>query len=166
MRRLRVRITMAISAIACVGGLVIACGTDAIGVEVCRQVETARCLQAPNCGIDLSMPKHRGSPGTDVDACIRYYHDACLHGLATNTDPGNVQLQACIGAINSGNCDYVEHPEDAPECAWLIPPVTTTADASSDATDDGDATSTDDASSTGVITFDDAGNIVVDPSQL
>src|SRR5262245_34968096 len=92
-----------------VAGPLSACGTDAVGVETCRQVEEARCRRAPSCpAIDLSNPKHRDP---DVDACIRFYRDACLHGLATNSDPGAPQTKACIDAINRGDCNVVEHPE-------------------------------------------------------
>ena len=40
-------------------------------------------------------------PRQDVGACKRYYDDACLHGLATTTDPGAVDVQACVDAINN-----------------------------------------------------------------
>ncbi len=61
-----------------------ACGNDAVGVEACRTIEEARCKRAPQCGVDMSVPVHRDTPSHDVDACIRYYNDACLHGLATD----------------------------------------------------------------------------------
>jgi hypothetical protein len=108
-----------------VAAVAAACGTDAVGVETCRQIETARCQQAPNCpaDINLDVPEHRDSPKTDVDACIRFYRDACLHGLAAAKDPGAVATKACIDAINTGDCMVVVHPETHPSCAWLIPPA-------------------------------------------
>ncbi len=112
-----------------------ACGTDAIGLETCRQVEEARCRQAPNCpAFDLGQPVHRDTPKTNVDACIRYYNDACLHGLATNTDPGAPATKACVDAINTGDCNIVQTPQDTPACAWLKPPATPVADAAEAAT--------------------------------
>jgi hypothetical protein len=109
-----------------------ACGTDAVGIETCRQIEEARCRRAPDCpDIDLSKPPHRGSPATDVDACIRFYRDACLHGLAV-ADPGAVTTKACIDAIGAGSCTVVEHPETAAACAWLIPPAPSPATDASD----------------------------------
>jgi hypothetical protein len=96
-----------------------ACGTDAVGVETCRQIEEARCRHAPRCGIDLGNPKHRDP---DVDACIRFYKDACLHGLATTSDPGGPATRACIDAIDRGDCNVVLHPETDPACGWLVPP--------------------------------------------
>jgi hypothetical protein len=117
---------------------VAACGTDAVGIETCRQIEDARCQQAVHCpvatvdgGIDLSLPVHRNSPTTDIASCIRYYHDACLHGLAV-PDPGAVVANACIAAINTGDCQTVAHPETAPACAWLIPPAAVISDAAAD----------------------------------
>ena len=61
------------------------CGTGAIDVDGCRQIEEARCRQLPACGIMPEMPWF--TSGTTVDACVRYYDDACLHGLAV-ADPG------------------------------------------------------------------------------
>ncbi len=134
---------------------VAACGTDAVGVETCRQVESARCAQAPKCtDINLGSPVHRDSPQTDVDACVRFYHEACLHGLAVK-DPGAVATKACIEAINTGDCTVVVHPEAHPSCAWLIPPAVAAADAGPDgpdaavAADAADAHAADAADATG-----------------
>jgi hypothetical protein len=104
------------------------CGTSAVGVEACRSIETARCMNAPNCaqqdaGINLGVPVHRGSPGTDIDACISFYRDQCLHGLEATTDPGTVAVNACVASINAagarGDCTVIEHPESTAECAFL-----------------------------------------------
>lgn len=111
-----------------------ACGTDAVGVEACRQVEAARCLWATSCGIDLTMPVHRDTPASDVDACVRFYHDQCLHGLVTTKEPGAVQVSACVDAINTGNCAIVKAPETSAACGWLLPPAQQpAADAATDA---------------------------------
>ncbi len=107
-----------------------ACGTDAVGVDTCRQIESARCVQAVNCGVDsgvdggvdLSQPPHRNSPTTDVASCQRFYDIACLHGLEATADPGAPALAACLKAINTGDCQTVLHPETNPACAFLIPP--------------------------------------------
>ena len=102
-----------------------ACGTDPVGVDACRRIETVRCESAPACGIDLSRPVH--NTGSDeaksaVAACIRYYDDACLHGIEPSEDPGSVKTQACVDAIITGSCDIVKTPENHPDCAWLVPP--------------------------------------------
>lgn len=113
---------VAVAALA--GALALACGTDPVGVETCRRVETARCESAPTCGIDLARPVHRGDdPKSAVAACIRYYDDACLHGIESPEDPGSVKTQACVDAIINGSCDVVKTPETHPDCAFLIPPA-------------------------------------------
>jgi len=120
--------------------IVSGCGTDAVGVDACRQVEEARCQQAPSCGISLEPPY--SNAGTDVDACIRFYDTACLHGLASGNDPGAIDVNACVNAINNNGCSVVTAPETDPNCAWLIPPtppsVPDASDATTDASDAGD----------------------------
>jgi hypothetical protein len=69
------------------------CGTDAKGVEDCREIERARCSAAAACGIV-----------TDVEACQRFYRDHCLHGMAT-LPPSPTAIDECVGTINSaGSC--------------------------------------------------------------
>jgi hypothetical protein len=115
----------------------VGCGTDAVGVQACRNIETARCNHAAACGVSLDQPLHSGS---DATSCIRFYNDACLHGLASNNDPGAPKVQACVDAINSGDCATVKAPETNVACAFLIPPAPApVVDAASDATDGADA---------------------------
>jgi hypothetical protein len=115
------------------------CGTDAKGVDDCRDIEEARCAAAKNCGIV-----------TDVDACQRFYRDQCLHGLAVSP-PSSTDLKACLATIKSAGacamndagsvtelnacepapsvsapraktaCDLVTNPEWAEECSFLAP---------------------------------------------
>ena len=122
-----------------------ACGTDAQGVETCRKIETARCRAAPGCNVSLTSPPH---PADDVQGCIDFYHDACLHGLEVQ-DPGAPSADACVKAIGNAqaenHCDYVLHPELAAECAWLVP-AAASADGGEDAevdADDGSVTDQD-----------------------
>jgi hypothetical protein len=103
----------------------VACNSSAVGVEACKQIEQARCLNAPACGFPLTPPVSRDGVGHELDACVRYYDDACKHGLASKIDPGPAAVQACVDAINHGSCNVVEAPESDPACAFLIPPVTT-----------------------------------------
>jgi hypothetical protein len=104
-------------------GFAAACGTDAVGVESCRKIEGVRCERAPRCNIPLDRPTHRGDTEVnDVAACIRFYDDACLHGLAVAEDPGAQIVDACAAAIIEGSCDVVRTPEIHPACAWLKPP--------------------------------------------
>jgi len=82
-----------------------------------------------------------------VDACIRFYDDQCLHGLASGTDPGPTAVNACVAAIHSaartsGGCSVVANPSTSAACAWLAVNSSAT-DAASEAaeapTGDGDA---------------------------
>ncbi|MFT3773051.1 MAG: hypothetical protein QM820_47320 [Minicystis sp.] len=85
-----------------VGFALVSCGTDAQNIEACRQIESARCDLAPACSADF-----------DVDACKRFYRDACLNGTG-NPDAGDLNalvppciaaLQACsAGAATDGSC--------------------------------------------------------------
>lgn len=118
------RVFSAVCAGLALAAFAFACGTDPVGVDACRRVETVRCESAPACGLDLGRPVHRGDdPKNAVAACIRYYDDACLHGIEAPEDPGNVKTQACVDAIVNGSCDVVKTPETHPDCAWLIPPA-------------------------------------------
>jgi hypothetical protein len=135
-------------AVALGGTAVAACGNDAVGVDACKQIEDARCHRAPACGISLEPPYH--TSGGDIDACVRFYQTACLHGLAVG-NPGSAAVNACVAALNAGDCDVVRVPQTAPQCAWLQPVATVplvdaaaeaTVDAATNVTTDGaDATS-------------------------
>ena len=109
------------------------CGTDAVDVDGCRQIEEARCRRAPACGTSLDQLNF--TSGTSVDACIRFYDDACLHGLAA-ADPGPAAVSACVAAIEADTkakdqCGVVKTPQtDVAACGWLVPPPPTTPDAS------------------------------------
>lgn len=115
------------------------CGTDAKGVDDCRDIEQARCDAAQHCGIV-----------SDVAECQRFYRDQCLHGLQV-ASPGSVKVKACVATIRAagvcaatdeGNdvalascdpavtsdapgattaCDVVKEPEKAAECSFLAP---------------------------------------------
>ena len=124
-RRLSVRV-LVLAAAALGVATALACTGNAVGVEACKQIETARCENANSCGVDLSKPVHRGdTPSSDVGACKRYYEDACLHGLVTNTDPGAVAVKACVDVLNdpTTSCSVIKNPETHPACAFLTPPA-------------------------------------------
>lgn len=103
------------------------CGTDAVDVDGCRQIMEASCRQAPVCGIALDTPNF--TSGTDVEACVRYYNDACLHGLAVS-NPGPSAVDACVAAIKADTkakdgCSVVRAPQtDVVACGWLKPAST------------------------------------------
>jgi hypothetical protein len=117
----------------------VACGNGASSPDACRSIEEARCVKAAACNIPLEPPY--STSGTDVDACIRFYDTACLHGLDV-PNPGQMMVTQCVNAINSAppnsaGCAVVAAPQSDPLCAWLIPPAPpVTVDASTDATSD------------------------------
>jgi hypothetical protein len=134
-----------------VAGLANACGTGAVDVGACKQIEEARCRQAPACGIPIEPPYF--TSGTDVDACIRFYDDACLHGLVAG-DPGAAAVNACVAAIQSDTlekdqCGIVRAPQtDQAACGWLVPPASAATDAAADAPTDAAADAVSDANAT------------------
>jgi hypothetical protein len=114
------------------------CGTDAKGIEDCRDIELARCEAAGPCGIV-----------TDIAECKRYYRDHCLHGLAVDSPPRNL-VDECVAMVKRAGqcaqangpdtaldycpelvtrhaiqattaCDIVHFPERADECSFLLP---------------------------------------------
>jgi hypothetical protein len=115
------------------------CGTDAQGVDACRDIEEARCTSAKSCGTV-----------SDVAECQRFYRDQCLHGLAV-ASPGTAAINACVATIRQAGlcatpapttlldactpsvslsaplaktaCDVVANPQYAEECAFLVPTV-------------------------------------------
>ena len=88
----------------------VSCGTDAVGVDDCRDIETARCEAAASCQGDLHVE--------DVDACKRYYRDHCLHGLRVEDEPGAPVLNACVRAIEAaGACAAVDPNTTVADCA-------------------------------------------------
>ena len=101
----------AVTAAACSFGLcqAVSCGTDAVGVDDCREIETARCEAAVHCSGELQVD--------DVDACKRYYRDHCLHGLGVSDAPGEPILNRCITAIETaGDCAAINPTMTIAEC--------------------------------------------------
>lgn len=69
------------------------CGTNAVGVDACRTIETARCEAATACGFTQEK----------VDSCTLFYRDQCLHGVE-NADagvPATEVVDACVAAVNA-----------------------------------------------------------------
>ena len=125
----RTWIGLALAAAVLAGLPLAACGSDGNGVGTCQQLESARCVYAQKCGLDLSFPLHSGSSPEDaVQACQLFYQDACLHGFVTsiNLTPTSTMndVQNCLNAINNpkNNCNVVLNPQTFPACMWLNPP--------------------------------------------
>ena len=96
------RRTFAVLGAAC--GLVFlayGCGTDAVGVDACRQIETARCQAAPACTGDEDTFAIRTEE--QVRNCITLYKDHCLHGIENVEDgePDQGDVDRCVAAIEA-----------------------------------------------------------------
>jgi hypothetical protein len=65
-----------------VGAALVSCGTDAVGINACREVEEARCNAAPVCE----------GAGFNVSACAQFYQDECLVGIENPSDAGDTAL--------------------------------------------------------------------------
>ncbi|CAN5578968.1 hypothetical protein BH09MYX1_BH09MYX1_40930 [soil metagenome] len=121
-----------------------ACANDGYGTDACREIEAERCRWVVQCEIPVGV--RRSNSTSPVDDCVRYYRDACYHGLTNATqDPTDVQTAACVNAIhNATTCDIVYHPETDPACAWLKPSTDAgvDADAATVATDAASADAT------------------------
>ena len=96
------------------------CGTDAKGIDDCREIEQARCAAAKNCGTVAN-----------VDECQRFYRDQCLHGLAVSL-PTSTQLKQCVHTIDqAGLCamgDPAVELRDCPEVTASAPGATKACD--------------------------------------
>jgi hypothetical protein len=117
------------------------CGTNAVGVDDCRDIEQARCDASTHCLNEDGKPVV-----TDDAACRRYYRDHCLHGLPANP-PSGASVSVCVQVIKSAGacakddpdselgctetatkpqqglrtaCDLVARPELADECSFLL----------------------------------------------
>jgi hypothetical protein len=93
------------------------CGTDAKGVDDCRNIEEARCTAAKNCGILT----------TSISQCQDYYRDQCLHGLSVSP-PGSAAIKACVATINNAGICALQGTDTAPaDCSNGVPSSSTTA---------------------------------------
>jgi len=104
---------------------VIACG-NAVGTDACQSIEHARCKWIVQCYADAAnygLPTPRSgqtTTSTPVDDCMRYYDDACMHGMVTNVPPSANDVNACVAAINAAtDCTIVLNPETSPACVFL-----------------------------------------------
>ncbi|MDI3287538.1 hypothetical protein [Polyangium sp. 15x6] len=138
-----------------------ACGTDAVGIDACREIETARCEATQACG------------ATEAEAtfCINLYRDQCLHGIQNDVEPSADATARCVeavravaacaraGAATMADCPaepliaaadpaaiapclvITRKPEQLADCAFVVKPVDagTTTPATPDAGDGGDA---------------------------
>ncbi len=80
----------------CLAAIFTGCGPEAIGVESCRKIETARCDAAISCGFSEE----------EVADCKLIYSDQCLHGIENAEHrPTEKETEACVAAIsNTAKC--------------------------------------------------------------
>lgn len=89
------------------------CGTEAVGVEACRKIETARCAAFKSCGLL-----------DDFEGCERFYRDQCLGGVPGKVNPNAALVSECVAAITAdSSCKVAKAPEADAACAFLIPPA-------------------------------------------
>jgi hypothetical protein len=82
---------VAVGLSAALGALAASCGTDAVGVDACRQIESARCDDAPTCKADF-----------DVAHCQAFYRDQCMHGIENaGHPPSDAEVSDCVAAIHA-----------------------------------------------------------------
>ncbi len=96
------RRTFAVLGAACgLVALAYGCGTDAVGVDACRQIETARCQAAPACTGDDDTFGIRTEE--QVQNCVALYNDQCLHGMenAEDGEPDQGDVDRCVAAIEA-----------------------------------------------------------------
>lgn len=72
------------------GSLVGGCTTDAVAIEDCREIESARCEASVPCGVITSA---------EVKECQRVYREQCLHGIAGPKAPTADQQKQCVNLI-------------------------------------------------------------------
>jgi hypothetical protein len=127
----------------CVSALVVACvgcSTDAVGIDACRAIESARCDAAPACE---GTPQAFGLvTETQVENCKTYYRDHCLVGLEnTDGEPDTDDVEACVEAVGKlaqcardgveaiADCDVAIESGASPAtpCAALQDPETVAA---------------------------------------
>jgi hypothetical protein len=140
------------------GSLFLACDTDAVGVQDCRDIERARCDAARFCDMRIVSDD-------EVAACKRFARDNCLHGFEVADTPSSTELRQCVQVIEAAGacaeqggaevlvaacnprtrglervsgrraaCEVVASPEFAPQCHFLVaePPEDPEPDAGQD----------------------------------
>ena len=129
------RLALALALVLPLASLEGGCGTGGVDVDGCRQ---SRRPAAARARLVIEITARYFTSGTDVEACIRYYDDACLHGLASS-NPGASAVSACVTAIQNDStrkdgCSTVKPPQtEQTACGWLVPPVPTTPPDASEA---------------------------------
>lgn len=83
------------------------CSTDAVGIEACRLIQTARCEVAPAC---LGQEEFAIETEEQVENCKTYYIDGCLVGVE-NPEAGDNSGASCEAVIRAiGACEAAGEP--------------------------------------------------------
>jgi len=103
------------------------CGSDAVGIDACRQIEEARCEAARTCG----LPRTGTPPGSvtdeQVESCKLFYRDQCLHGIQNDqTETTEADTQQCVAAVNAATACAQSGAADMSACPGA--PLATGAD--------------------------------------
>jgi hypothetical protein len=106
------------------------CNTKAVGVSECREIESARCKASVPCGI---------IDEDEVEACVQFYDDHCLHGISGSDVPTADEQKTCLNLIEEAGetakaslgmggstaeldeaaCAVISSPWKHSECAYL-----------------------------------------------
>ncbi len=143
-------------------GLLLGCGTDAVGVDACLKIERAHCHAAEACG------------ASDGVACERYVEVQCLHGFVKSALPNEKQTNQCANALGqvaecaekrghkvsvdvceleaddpapARACELVDVPYELKACRFLAPPDTDEEDDEEDQDEPEDDTNDNDDTS-------------------
>ncbi len=138
-QRLVVRIPGAVLLGVCAFGAT-GCSTDAVGIDACRSIESARCDAAPVCEGD---PDSFGIvTEVQVENCKTFYRDHCLVGIENDkAEPDEDDVTDCVDAIakvakcqtdkveTMADCDVEMEPKggDLSPCGAMAEPELITA---------------------------------------
>jgi hypothetical protein len=88
----------------------VGCDVNAIAVDDCRAIETARCVAARQCDLGIDSDD-------DEAVCRRFARDNCLHGLSTGVVPKRGLVESCLRVIEgAGECAKDNGDTNASEC--------------------------------------------------
>jgi hypothetical protein len=90
------------------------CGSEARGVDACRQIESARCEAASKCPTEF--PEFTERYGS-VASCQRFYDVQCGRGVQeASKEPSRAELTACLTQVRT-SCEAAADP--AKFCPFL-----------------------------------------------
>src|SRR5690606_54140 len=89
------------------------CENRAIAISSCRDIEYARCQAGTSCGLIEEE---------DVDECIRFYRDQCLHGINGPRAPSKSDENECVAAIEAAGECASTNPNPSMKNCWTRGP--------------------------------------------